>query len=256
MPNKQNNTYVKPTIKEDKKTVVQEFEPMDIIETDTKGKSKKEKEKPKVEEPVEYDVAPIMEGDKIENTKIRGSNENQNDSKIENKVAENKVIENNVVENKISLDTTKVKMKVAFIYSSNLVSKYSKSSISTISGYLSHQNTDYDLVVIDTESENPAKIASAFQEVREANIKNVIALFTPNSISTINSVASSDLKVYLPLIEKKEASGNNDFKDIAMQPDPVPISNIRRPVFFPLPSTIHSMSSSVSGRGINTELFT
>jgi hypothetical protein len=213
MPNKQNNTYVKPTIKEDKKTVVQEFEPMDIIETDTKGKSKKEK--PKVEEPVEYDVAPIMEGDKIENTKPRGSSENQIENKNENKVVENKVIENNVVESKnvadskIDLDTTKVKMKVAFIYPSNLVSKYSKSSISTISGYLSHQNTDYDLVVIDTENENPAKIASAFQEVRNANIKNVIALFTPNSISTINSVASSDLKVYLPLIEKKEAAGSN-----------------------------------------------
>ena len=213
MPNKQNNTYVKPTIKEDKKTVVQEFEPMDIIETDTKGKAKKEK--PKVEEPVEYDVAPIMEGDKIENTKQKGSSENQIENKIDNnKVVENKVVENNaveniVVENKINLDTTNVKMKVAFIYPSNLVSKYSKSSINTISGYLSHQNTDYDLIVIDTESENPAKIASAFQEVRNANIKNVIALFTPNSISTLNSVVSNDLKVYLPLIEKKEASTSN-----------------------------------------------
>ena len=213
MPNKQNNTYVKHTIKEDKKTVVQEFEPMDIIETDTKGKTKKDK--PKVEEPVEYDVAPIMEGDKIENTKQKGSSENQIENKIDNnKVVENKVVENNaveniVVENKINLDTTNVKMKVAFIYPSNLVSKYSKSSINTISGYLSHQNTDYDLIVIDTESENPAKIASAFQEVRNANIKNVIALFTPNSISTLNNVVSNDLKVYLPLIEKKEASTSN-----------------------------------------------
>ena len=213
MPNKQNNTYVKPTIKEDKNTVVQEFEPMDIVESDSKGKSKKEK--PKVEEPVEYDVAPIMEGDKIENTKQKGSSENQIENKIDNnKVVENKVVENNaveniVVENKINLDTTNVKMKVAFIYPSNLVSKYSKSSINTISGYLSHQNTDYDLIVIDTESENPAKIASAFQEVRNANIKNVIALFTPNSISTLNSVVSNDLKVYLPLIEKKEASTSN-----------------------------------------------
>ena len=207
MPNKQNNTYVKPTIKEDKKTVVQEFEPMDIIETDTKGKTKKDK--PKVEEPVEYDVAPIMEGDKIENTKPRGSSENQIENKIENKVAETKEVENNVVENKIALDTTDVKMKVAFIYPSNLVSKYSKSSINTISGYLSYQNTDYELVVIDTESENPARIASAFQQAKDSNIKNIIALFTPNSISTLNSVVSNDLKVYLPLIEKKEATTSN-----------------------------------------------
>ena len=217
MPNKQNNSYAKPTtIKEDKKTVVQEFEPMDIVESDSKGKSKKEKEKPKVEEPVEYEVAPIMEGDKIENDpKTRGSNENKIDNKIENKVAdnkavENKVTENKVVENQIQLDTTKVKMKVAFIYPSNLVSKYSKSSINTISGYLSYQNSDFELMVIDTENESPSKIASAFQEARDANIKNVIALFTPNSISTLNNVVTSDLKVYLPLIEKKEISSNND----------------------------------------------
>lgn len=203
MPNKQNNTYVKPAIKEDKKTVVQEFEPMDIIETDTKGKAKKE-EPIKNDEPVEYEVAPIMEGDKIENktpSNLKGSNETP---------LENNSIENKVVENQIQFDTSKVKMKVAFIYPSNLVSKYSKSSINTISGYLSHQNADYELIVIDTENENPAKIASAFQEVREANIKNVIALFTPNSISTLNNVVSNDLKVYLPLIEKKDISSNNE----------------------------------------------
>ena len=204
MPNKQNNTYVKPTIKEDKKTVVQEFEPMDIVESDSKGKASKKVEPIKNDEPVEYEVAPIMEGDKIENktpSNIRGSNEAP---------LENSTIENKVVENQIQFDTSKVKMKVAFIYPSNLVSKYSKSSINTISGYLSHQNADYELIVIDTENENAAKIASAFQEVREANIKNVIALFTPNSISTLNNVVSNDLKVYLPLIEKKDVSSNNE----------------------------------------------
>ena len=36
------------------------------------------------------------------------------------------------------IDTSKVKMKVAFLYPSNLVSKYAKSSIGTVSGtYLS-----------------------------------------------------------------------------------------------------------------------
>ena len=92
MPNKQ-NTFAKPAktmpVKEDKITVVQELEPIDIIESDNKGKIKKE-------EPVEYEVAPIIEGDKIENQKIsapKGSSENE-------------------IENKIEIDTTKVKMKV------------------------------------------------------------------------------------------------------------------------------------------------
>ncbi len=188
MPNKQ-NTYAKPAKmapKEDKITVVQELEPIDIVESDSKGKIIKD-------EPVEYEVAPIIEGDKIENQKTstpKGSSENE-------------------IENKIEIDTSKVKMKVAFIYPSNLVSKYAKSSINTISGYLSHQNSDYELVVIDTENESASRINSAFQEVKNANITNVIALFTPNAVGTLNNVVSSNLKVYLPLIEKKEVSSSN-----------------------------------------------
>ena len=189
MPNKQ-NTFAKPAkttpVKEDKITVVQELEPIDIVESDNKGKIKKE-------EPVEYEVAPIIEGDKIENQKIsapKGSSENE-------------------IENKIEIDTTKVNMKVAFLYPSNLVSKYAKSSINTVSGYLSHQDSDYELVVIDTENESASRIDSAFQEVKKSNIKNVIALFTPNAVGTLNNVVSNDLKVYLPLIEKKEVSSSN-----------------------------------------------
>ena len=189
MPNKQ-NTFAKPAkttpVKEDKITVVQELEPIDIVESDNKGKIKKE-------EPVEYEVAPIIEGDKIENQKIsapKGSSENE-------------------IENKIEIDTTKVKMKVAFLYPSNLVSKYAKSSINTVSGYLSHQDSDYELVVIDTENESASRIDTAFQEVKKSNIKNVIALFTPNAVGTLNNVVSNDLKVYLPLIEKKEVSSSN-----------------------------------------------
>ena len=188
MPNKQ-NTYAKPAKmapKEDKITVVQELEPIDIVESDSKGKVIKD-------EPVEYEVAPIIEGDKIENQKIsapKGSSSNE-------------------IENKIEIDTTKVKMKVAFLYPSNLVSKYAKSSINTISGYLSHQNSDYELVVIDTENESSNRINSAFEEVKSANITNVIALFTSNAVGTLNNVVPSNLKVYLPLVEKKEVSSTN-----------------------------------------------
>lgn len=165
----------KDIVDEDKKTVVQELEPMDIIESNGKDK------------PVQYEVAPIIEGDKIENQSTTpGSSENQ-----------------------IQIDTTKVKMKVAFIYPSSLVSKYAKSSINTISGYLSHQNADYDLVVIDTENENMDRINAAFQKVKDANITNVIALFTPSAVNTLNTVVSNDLKVYLPLIEKNDIATNN-----------------------------------------------
>lgn len=209
MPNSQ-NSYVKPekktTVREDKKTVVQELEPIDIVESS--GKAQPKKQEIKQDAPVEYEVAPIIEGDKIENqtpSKPKGSSENDIDKQIDKSSNVQ-----SVASIQSDIDTTKIKMKVAFIYPSNLVSKYAKSSISTISGYLSHQNSDYELIVIDTETENSGKIASAFQQVRDENIKNVIALFTPNSVGTLNNVVTSDLKVYLPLIEKKDISTSNN----------------------------------------------
>jgi hypothetical protein len=206
MPNSQ-NSYVKPekktTVREDKKTVVQELEPIDIVESSGKAQPNK-KQEIKEDTPVEYEVAPIIEGDKIENqTPSKSKSSSEND-------IEKSVNAQSVASIQPDIDTTKIKMKVAFIYPSNLVSKYAKSSISTVSGYLSHQNSDYELIVIDTETENSGKIASAFQQVRDENIKNVIALFTPNSVGTLNNVVTSDLKVYLPLIEKKDVSTSNN----------------------------------------------
>ena len=84
MPNKQ-NTYAKPAKmapKEDKITVVQELEPIDIVESDSKGQIIKD-------ETVEYEVAPIIEGDKIENQKTstpKGSSENEIENKKEKSV--------------------------------------------------------------------------------------------------------------------------------------------------------------------------
>jgi len=115
------------------------------------------------------------------------------------------------VENKIDIqiDKTKAKMQLAFIYPSS-VSKYARSSLNTISGYLSYQKADYNLLVIDCENESYDKISSAFSKVQQEGITNVVALFTPNAISTLNKVVSSDLKVYLPLIEKKDSLESND----------------------------------------------
>ena len=52
------------------------------------------------------------------------------------------------------------------------------------------------------------------------------------------------------------AFGKNLANEIAMQPLPVPISRMLISLLFLLSLIIQSTSSSVSGRGINTELFT
>ncbi|BAK72873.1 MAG: hypothetical protein RBQ84_09220 [Arcobacter sp.] len=151
-------------VEEDSVTVVEEFTPIDIKESDIK-----------------------------EETIPNGSM--------------NTIDEENI---NIQIDETKAKIQIAFIYPSSLVSKYAKNSMNTISGYLSYKKADYNLVVIDCENESYDKISSAFSKIEEEGITKVIALFTPNAINTLNKVVSNDLKVYLPLIEKKDSLENND----------------------------------------------
>lgn len=110
----------------------------------------------------------------------------------------------------INIDGTKANIKLAFVYPSSLVSRYAKGSLNTISGYLMYQKANYNLVVIDTLNESYESINSAFSKLKEKGITKVIALFTPNALNSLNQLATEDLKVYLPLIEKKDSLENNN----------------------------------------------
>jgi hypothetical protein len=118
--------------------------------------------------------------------------------------------QSNITLEDLKIDENKVKIKIAFIYPSSLVEKYAKSSLNTISGYLSYQKADYDLTVIDCTNESYENINSAFLKVTQEGITNVIGLFTPSAITSLNNLVSSDMKVYLPLVEKKDSLYTNE----------------------------------------------
>lgn len=99
--------------------------------------------------------------------------------------------------------------KIAIIYPSKLVAKYANSSINTVLGYLSYKKINYNLKVIDSLDENTLSIQAAFDELKEKGFENVIALYTPRAIYNLHEADSSDLKVYLPLIEKKDVQNVN-----------------------------------------------
>jgi hypothetical protein len=119
-------------------------------------------------------------------------------------------IQDTSIISEIQVDLEKVKIKVAFIYPSSLVEKYAKTSLNTISGYLSYQKADYDLSVIDCTNESYANINLAFEKAKQEGITNIIGLFTPSAVSSLDRIVSSDVKVYLPLIEKKDSLTNNE----------------------------------------------
>lgn len=110
----------------------------------------------------------------------------------------------------INIDETRANVKLAFVYPSTLVSKYAKSSLSTISGYLSYKQANYNLIVVDSKNESYENINNAFSKLKEEGVTNVIALFTPNALNNLNKIVTDDFKVYLPLIEKKDSLENND----------------------------------------------
>lgn len=163
---------------QDTTTIVEEFTPIDIKESDNV----------------------------IKESTPQSDNSNTTGQTIEPVVNTEPVINNQ----NIQIDVKGAKIQIAFIYPSKLVEKYAKGSLNTISGYLSYQNADYNLVVIDSENESSENIRTAFSKVNESGITNVIAMFTPNAIGTLNQVVSNNLKVYLPLIEKKDSLGSND----------------------------------------------
>ncbi|WP_198305290.1 hypothetical protein [Arcobacter vandammei] len=152
-------------VDEDKVTVVEEFVPVEVMETDIKEQI------------------------------------------IDNNGSKNEVFEED--EKFATIDLTRANINLAFVYPT-VLSKYAKSSLNTISAYLSFANAQYNLTVIETSDENLNSIEEAFSKLKNSGLKNVIALFSPKAINSLNKVASSDLKVYLPLIEKKDSLENND----------------------------------------------
>ena len=175
--------------------------PLKLPQTKEKvNEIKIKKEKPSTEV-----ITPVIEGLKPIDIKV-------SDGSLDNSVQaiEEDNIQDNVIISEIQVDLAKVKIKVAFIYPSSLVEKYAKTSLSTISGYLSYKKADYDLTIIDSTNESYENINSAFEKAKQNGVTKVIGLFTPSAISSLDKIVTDDVKVYLPLIEKKDSLTSNE----------------------------------------------
>ncbi len=110
------------------------------------------------------------------------------------------------------VDDTEDVMKLAFIYPSNIVAKYAKSSINTILAYFDYKGIKYKLKIFDTLLEDKVSIQKAFNLAKEEGYTNIIALFTPRVTDLLHIIDTSDLKVYLPLTNKQNIETyNNNF---------------------------------------------
>jgi len=117
-----------------------------------------------------------------------------------------------IIENEIPIIDDSEVMKLAFIYPSQIVARYAKSSINTVLGYFDYKKVKYEIKIFDTLSEDETSIQKAFLNAKENGFTNVIALFTPRVTDFLHSIDTSDLKVYLPLSRKQNLLyANNNF---------------------------------------------
>jgi len=143
--------------------------------------------------------------------KVNTQNKQENKTDIGKEVSVIEEVEPlDISEENIPFLENKEQVKIAIIYPSKLVAKYAKSSISTVQGYLSYKKANYNLKVIDCIDEDVLSIQSSFDKLKQLGISNVIALYTPRSIYNLHQADSSNLKVYLPLIEKKDVQMPSD----------------------------------------------
>ncbi|WP_419764372.1 MAG: hypothetical protein ACNI28_11445 [Arcobacter sp.] len=96
--------------------------------------------------------------------------------------------------------------RIAVVFPSKVVGKYGNSTINSVIGYLLFQNSKFEIESFDSEDESVENIYNTLNEVKNKGYKKVIALFTKNSLATINNISSvSNMKIYFPLISKSES---------------------------------------------------
>jgi hypothetical protein len=100
--------------------------------------------------------------------------------------------------------------KVAIVFPSKVVGKYGNTTINSVIGYLLFQNKKFEIVSFDSEDESIDNIYNTLNEVKSKGYKKVIALFTNNSLSTVNNISlMNNMEVYFPLIAKSESNYQN-----------------------------------------------
>lgn len=96
--------------------------------------------------------------------------------------------------------------KVAVVFPSKVVGKYGNSAINSVIGYLLFKNSKFEIESFDSEDESIDNIINTFEEVKSKGYNKVIALFTKNSLTTINNISQiGGMQVYFPLIQKSDS---------------------------------------------------
>jgi hypothetical protein len=111
------------------------------------------------------------------------------------------VIEEVVIEEKNKVSNN---ISVALIFPSKYMSKYGLGASKVISAYMIQQNINSKMQVFDCVDQNYENVVRIINKIKEQNISNIIALFTPKMVEYLNNIEDIEsLNIYIPTINKK-----------------------------------------------------
>lgn len=97
--------------------------------------------------------------------------------------------------------------KIALVYATNKIGKYSLEALNISTTYLSMIEKNYSFFAFDMEEENSENYNKILENLHEQNINNVIFLVTDSEINTLLSHPQlQNINCYFPLINKNNLS--------------------------------------------------
>jgi hypothetical protein len=138
---------------------------------------------------------------------IYNSNNSNKSIKIK-KVNNNFEKLNNNVSNEIFLDKNiTTNQKIAIIYSSKKIGKYSIKISDIVLAYSTNQKRNFKYEFFDIKDESEYSITKVFNEIYEKKINNIIFYLTSNSLHNIKNYNNLEqFTIYLPLINKNDVN--------------------------------------------------
>lgn len=122
-------------------------------------------------------------------------------------IEEQEIIEPEIIEEEV-VDSA---YKVAIVFPSRIMSKYGVGVTKAINAYLLQQNIDTNIEVFDCIDQSYENLVVTFNEIKEKEYENVLALMTPRMVQQLSLIPSlDDIDIYIPTVNKHEIETSMD----------------------------------------------
>ena len=130
-------------------------------------------------------------------------------------IQEPQVEEEQIVEEEAIIVEEEAHETLSIIFSSKNIGKYALEATNSITTYLLHKDNMFDLKVYDLEIQNKENLENVISQIKNKEIKKVVAMITKEQLSTLNNIPDiGDIQFYFPLINKYDVQNINELNNL------------------------------------------